>query len=169
MNCPNCERTIKDKKVMYCPYCGEPLMSQAKYKNLSSEDIEVIMRRDKNDELRHTGSILIIIGIFCLLIIFGLYLIIAGAVIKKEAKKNARNKHDLMYLDKSNNKVIFNSVDDREYVVDTKDIIKIYGSGFNDEVVATFIFKGKTKTINLGFAFKEDIAKAINFLKENKK
>lgn len=48
-----------------------------------------------------------------------------------------------------------NNVDDREYVVDTKDVIKIYGTGFINKVVNTFVFKGKTKTINLGSALRK--------------
>ena len=165
MRCPNCGKRLRDKKASYCPHCGESLSSQNNKYN-DNENLEVLIRRNKNDDLKNTGTILILVGIFFLLLIFGLYLIISGAIMRKEAKANSRTQHEILYFDKANNKFVFYNIKDIEYIVDPKDIIKIYKATLNDEVVARIIYKNKSKTLELGFAFKDDIDKANKFLKE---
>lgn len=158
MYCPNCGKRIQKKKLSYCPHCGESLnIRNSKYSDV--EHLEVLIRRNKNDDLRNTGNILIFIGVVFFLLIFGIYLIVAGIIMKKEAKANSRSKHEILYFDKENQKYIFYSYNDIEYIVDKKDIIKIYNATLNDEITVKIIYKNKTRTINLGFAFKEDVIK----------
>ncbi len=166
MNCPNCNKLIKDKNALYCPKCGEPLISDNIYRNLNEDNIEILIRRNRSNEDKNTGNIFIFLGIFFFLIIFGIFLLSAGILIKKEAKKNAKNNHEIMYLDKQNNKIIIYSIDNKEYVVDPKDIVNLYESGTSKEIEATLIYKDKSKGLILGFTFKDDLAKAKTALKE---
>ena len=63
MKCPNCSKTIKDKSVSYCPYCGQSLGNiNPDLHEVTKIQIEYQEAKDKEKEWKTGGWICLGLG-----------------------------------------------------------------------------------------------------------
>ena len=93
-------------------------------------------------------------------------LIVLGILLLIASDKNTKATNDLIYFNEDTNTFLFYDLDNAKYKVEAKDVVKLNRSSFQDRAYVTL--KNVNKDIQLGFANKSEIEKAIKFVEEQK-
>ena len=170
--CPKCGANITENDK-FCPSCGAKLEEEkvivegeVKEETLDNEEYKVILRRDRSNDAQTMGIVFIVVGALISWFVIGIVLIGLGILLLIASDKNTKATNDLIYFNEDTNTFLFYDLDNAKYKVEAKDVVKLNRSSFQDRAYVTL--KNVNKDIQLGFAHKFEIEKAIKFVEEQK-
>ena len=120
VKCPECNHEVSTFAEV-CPNCGYPLKAKPPAKQ--DENLYVLASRDRSGSGIAGGIILIIFGTILIPIIFGIFFVIIGISSICETATNNHNKHECVYYDAKENKIILYTFRDYKFVVKPEEVL----------------------------------------------